>query len=323
MTHCSRGSFNIMIKKILITGISGQLGSNLAYLLYDRLKDFDIEIIGVYNKNYANSRYIQIVNANSVFSMDNSSKVFKFDPDLVIHCAALTNVDLCESRPDLAFRSNVLFTRDVCTSFSNSNIIYISTDNVYYGGNCLHTESDATVSRNIYGMTKIFGENIVKTTCNNYLIFRTNIYGWDNRDRSNSFLEKIFRDLTNGLDTRLFYDVIYCPISINLLFEVIFECLKIGATGTYNLVGPSISKKEFGETISNVFELNSCKIKPISIDELHLEAKRAKILNLSNKKISDIYPGIRISTLDQVMDMRRLYKMGYKEKLAEFIKING
>lgn len=316
-----RKGLTTMFKKILITGISGQLGSNLAYLLYDRLSGHDIEILGLYNTNYAHSECIKTIDTDNIFKQYKSKNNRKFNPDLVIHCAALANVDVCETKPDLAFRSNVLFTKDVCTLFPNSKVIYISTDNVYYGGNRLYAESDATISRNNYGMTKILGENIVRATCDDHLIIRTNIYGWDNRAKSNSFLERIFRDLMSGLDTHLFYDVIYCPISINLLFEVLFEFLQIDICGTYNLVGPSISKLGFGELVSNVFKFDCGKIKPISIDDLDLKAQRAKVLNLSNKKTVNIYQRSGMSTFDQIEDMKYHYKLGYKEKLATFIKI--
>lgn len=311
-----------MFKKILITGISGQLGSNLAYLLFDRLKDTNIEILGIYNTTYTHSNFIKIIDTESFFKLYKSQKNSNFNPDLVIHCAALANIDICEMRPNLAFKSNVLFTKDVCTFFPHAKIVYISTDNVYFGGYRQYSEKDATISQNYYGNTKILGENVIRENCEDHLIFRTNIYGWDNRVRSNSFLEMIFRNSTRGLDSYLFYDVIYCPISVNLLFEALFKCIQTDISGTYNLVGPSISKLEFGELVSKVFKFECSKIRPISIDDLHLAAQRPKILKLSNKKISHIYPRVGLSTFDQIVDMNRIYKLGYKEQLQKFIQIS-
>lgn len=306
-----------MFKNILITGISGQLGSNIAYLMYRQCKGRTLEILGTYNEQEAYSNYIKIKNINSVLSSESP----RYNPDLVIHCAALANVDICETNPNLAFKSNVLLTQKICDLFPNSKIVYISTDNVYFGGDHIYFEEDLTKPKNNYGRTKLLGENIVKKICNNYLILRTNIYGWDNRAKSNSFLERIFRNFLTGQDNHLFYDVIYCPISINLLFELLFECLQSDIYGTYNIVGPSISKLDFGKIICKVFGFDCRRIEPISIDKINLQAERPKILNLSNKKIRDIYPKINMSTFDQINNMKSINQSGYKDKLSNFIHI--
>ena len=306
-----------MFKKILITGISGQLGSNIAYLMHKQCIDRSIEILGTYNEREAYSNYIRIDDINNVLSNDNH----KFNPDLIIHCAALANIDICETNPDLAFKSNVLLTEEICNFFPDSKIVYISTDNVYYGGDHTYTEEDPTISQNNYGRTKLLGEKIVEQKCDDHLIFRTNIYGWDNRLRSNSFLERIFRNFLTNQDNHLFHDAVYCPISINLLFDVLLECLQSDICGTYNIVGPSISKLEFGRLICQIFGFDCSRIKPISIDDVHLQAQRPKILNLSNKKIFNICPKINISTFDQIDNMKTLYKLGYKDDFSNFIYV--
>ncbi len=310
-----------MPKKILITGISGQMGSNMAYLLYEHFKDVSLDVLGIYNTKYTYSNYIKIVSSSGFFEYGVSKGFFNFNPDLIIHCAALTNMDLCEAHPDLAFRSNVLFTKNICELFPDSKFVYISTDNVYYGGNYIYNEEDITVSKNNYGSTKLAGEDVVKKTCNDYLIFRTNIYGWDNRTMTNSFLERIYRNFANGSENRLFYDVFYCPISINLLFDVLIECLRNDLSGTYNVVGPSLSKLEFGKLIADVFGFDRIRITPISIEKLSLKAQRPKILNISNRKIFNFYPRVDMSTLDQLNNMKAAFKAGYRDKLAKFINI--
>jgi dTDP-4-dehydrorhamnose reductase len=309
-----------MFKKILLTGVSGQLGSNLAYLMHKEYKD-SAEIVGIYNTRSARSNFIKTYKSKEFFNSNHLKNNTSFEPDLVIHCAALANIDICERRPDLATISNVSFTKCICESFPDSKIVYISTDNVYHGGSHTYSEVDETLPQNNYGRTKLLGERIVKNICDNYLILRTNIYGWDNRHNSNSFLERILDNFVKGIDNNLFYDVIYCPISINLLSEVLLECIQAEINGIYNIVGPSTTKLNFGMLISNIFGFDGNRIRPISIDDIRLDAKRPKLLNLSNKKISDIYPRINLTTYDQIDAMKLLYKSGYKEKLAKFISI--
>lgn len=307
-----------MFKKILITGVSGQLGSNIAYLMYSQCKDRSTDILGTYNERIAWSNYIKTISMNSFLNSD-----LDYHPDLIIHCAALANIDICEIYPDLALKSNVILTEKICKLFPSSTIVYISTDNVYSGGPHIFSESDPTVSRNNYGRTKLLGEKIVEQNSDNHIIVRTNIYGWDNRTNTNSFLERIIQNFKNNIDNNLFYDVFYCPISINLLSEIILKCLRLDIGGTYNIVGPCISKLRFGSLICQLFGYSNKKINPISMDDIVLDAPRPKILNLSNKKIANIYPQISMSTYDQINNMRSIYKSGYKDRLSNFIYIGG
>jgi dTDP-4-dehydrorhamnose reductase len=305
-----------MFRKILITGVSGQLGSNIAYLMHGQSNDRCTDILGMYNEKMAYSSYIKTISMNSFLNGD-----LDFHPDLIIHCAALANIDKCEIYPDLAFKSNVILTEKICKMFPYTTIVYISTDSVYSGGPHIFSEGDPAVPRNNYGRTKLLGEKIVEQNSTNYIIVRTNIYGWDNRTKTNSFLERIIQNFVNNIDNNLFYDVFYCPISINLLFEIILECLRLEAYGTYNIVGPCISKLSFGSLICQLFGYSNKKINPISIDDIAMIAPRPKILDLSNEKIAAIHPQISMSTYDQLNNMKSIYKSGYKYRLSNFITI--
>lgn len=309
-----------MGQKFLITGVSGQLGSNFAYLLSQKCNK-PCELIGTFNSHGVYSELFNNVRVD-LSSIDNVKQTIgEFKPDVVIHCAALTNMDLCEKDKDLAYKSNVLATKNLCEVFNESKFVYISTDNTYGGGDYVYSESDNPSPNNIYGLTKLIGETQVRQLCKNHLIVRTNIYGWDNRNNSNSFLERIYRSLISNNKINLFYDVTYCPISVNLLFEVIFECIKNDICGTYNVVGPSLTKYHFGTLISEIFNLDKNLINPISMDDLTFDAKRCKVLNLSNDKIAKIFPKIKMSTHEQLIQMKFLLENSYKEQCGQFLKV--
>lgn len=308
------------MKKFLLTGVSGQLGSNFAYLLHQKY-DKQSTLLGTYNSHPVYSEFFDNVCVDLSSKNNIREELGDYFPDVVIHCAALTNVDICEKNKDLAYRSNVLATKNLCEIFKESKFVYISTDNVYRGGDNIYKESDDTSPNNNYGLSKLLGENYARTICKNHLIARTNLYGWDNRKNSNSFLERIFRNLKSNNTINLFQDVTYCPISVNLLFDSIYHCIKNDVCGTYNITGSSLTKYQFGVQVSEVFNLDKALIKANSIEDVVLEAKRPKILNLSNNKISQIFPKINMTTREQLIEMKSLLENQYKEQLNEFLKV--
>lgn len=106
--------------------------------------------------------------------------------DLVIHAAAMTDVDKCEQDPDEAIKWNAEYTgilAKFCKAYKTP-LIYISTDMVFSGeSNYPESETDKTGPINVYGMTKLLGEKIVQQYCKKYYILRTSwLYGKGKRN---------------------------------------------------------------------------------------------------------------------------------------------
>ena len=100
--------------------------------------------------------------------------------DIVIHCAAIVNVDACESDVDLATRLHVKTTELIASylGFNNGRLIYISTDSIFDGKKqSPYIESDSVSPLNVYAKTKLMGEQPV-LSMENGLVLRTNIIGW-------------------------------------------------------------------------------------------------------------------------------------------------
>ena len=143
---------------ILITGGSGALGTQL-------------------KKKYSNA----ILPPHNELDVGNKNDVFEYfkknDIDLIIHAAALTGIKQCEENKPLAWKTNVLGTRNlveaVLASKRNSQFIYVSTACVFDGYTGMYKESSIPYPENFYALTKLLGEHEVNKL-SNYLILRTN-----------------------------------------------------------------------------------------------------------------------------------------------------
>lgn len=157
--------------KIVITGGNGMLGRTLQKVLGDSHEIYIADI------NVKNGVGVDITNPNQFDMM-----MQQVSPDIIIHCAAMTNVDKCESEQDAAYKLNVLGTMNVANTCRKHNIrlIAISTDYVFDGmSHKPYTEFDLpNGGLNVYGRTKWLGEQIVRQFCPNHVICRVSwLYG--------------------------------------------------------------------------------------------------------------------------------------------------
>ena len=153
-----------MKKNVLITGCSGQLG----YRLFRDLSN-QFNVIDTYRRHLDSSRKLDLLERSDfeyIFS--------KYSPDIVINCAAITDVDYCEKNKKHCHSVNVEGLSKIL-SFSkvDTKVIHISTDYVFDGNteNC-YSEHCATHPLNYYGKSKLESENVLIGSNRDYLIFR-------------------------------------------------------------------------------------------------------------------------------------------------------
>ena len=165
--------------KILITGASGQLGTEIQRQLKnggsalgpvpDRLKNASVISTDV--------NELDITDRDATIAF-----VRRHQPDTIISCAAFTNVDGCESNPEAAFKVNAIGASNLAQAAEriNARLIHVSTDYVFRGeGNKPLDESERVDPKSVYGKTKALGEEYVKNFCHRYFIVRTAwLYGY-------------------------------------------------------------------------------------------------------------------------------------------------
>lgn len=160
------------MKKILITGCNGQLGRALNA---EYQKEFKAgSEISFINTDVAEGKGITALDITDVDAV--LSLVRKTQPDVIINCAAHTNVDKCEEQWDLAYKINAIGPRNLSIAAAevDAKLIHVSTDYVFEGnGTRPYTEFDAPNPVSAYGKTKLEGEHFVKAFAGKYFILRT------------------------------------------------------------------------------------------------------------------------------------------------------
>lgn len=274
-----------MKKRILITGGSGLLAVNWA--ISDREKS---SIILGMHKHKVNLDGVLATSVNIKSANEFVQDLLKISPSVVIHAAGLTNVEQCESEPDLAHSVNVTLSANVAQACSLLNIkmVHVSTDHLFSGNLPNLTEDTPVEPINIYGKSKALAEASVMKNNSQALIVRTNFYGWGTSYRT-SFTDKVIKALRAKKTINLFQDVFFTPISIPHFVEAVKSLISTNESGVFNIVGDErLSKYEFGLKVAQEFGLDSSLIKPSFLHENSQLVQRPYDMSLSNKKIRDL-----------------------------------
>jgi perosamine synthetase len=298
--------------KMLITGVSGLLGNDLAGYFKEKY-----EILGLY---YSHPVAIKgIVTEKCDISDDSLLKdlIKDFRPSVIIHCASLTNIEQCETDRSLTRKVNVLSTRNIIDAISgmDARLIYISTDAVYDGIKGNFSENDTVNPLNYYGLSKYEGElEVLKRE--NSLVLRTNIFGWNIQNKL-SLGEWILEELKAGRKINCFKDAYFSTIYTLELARVIDIAIQNNLGGLYNCGGTdSCSKYEFALKIASCFGFDKTLIVPISMDDFGFKAKRGKKLTLNVNKLQKELD-YKLPTIEQ--SIKSFYK-DYKCGLPNIIK---
>lgn len=297
--------------RVYITGIAGLLGANLAFLLRD---DFDIGGVDIYPVVFrgVQSDVYDLLSTSSL-----ERRLIELRPKVVIHCAALVDVDHCERHPDEALRLNTGLTdtlSELCARLG-SKLIFISTDAVFDGQKeGPYTEDDSPSPLNVYGRSKLLAEHTALRHEGN-VVLRTNIYGWNYRAKQ-SFGEWIYNSLAKGDALRMFADVVFSPILVNELATAVVGVVTRNLRGLFHAGGTGqISKYEFGVRLKRVFDLKSGEIVKASVDDFGFAAKRAKNMSLDSSRLAREL-GFRSSTpAESITKFRYLLDSGYVSRL--------
>jgi dTDP-4-dehydrorhamnose reductase len=268
--------------KIIITGANGMLGGSLCQLYNDKHKVYalhrDKECFTACSADYS----LDLADTSIVGAVFN-----QINPDLVIHCAGLTSVDRCERETELALEENVTTSENVARLSSNkTKLVYISTDQVY-GETLDHSETNKRLTPvNEYGKGKLLGEEKVRGLSQNYIIIRTNIFGWNNKPGRVSFAEWVYNSLKNRKKITLFTDYTFSPIFSSCLGEIILKLVENEFIGVIN-VGSSApcSKYEFGIGLAEKLGFEQGLISKGSVRIHPLSAKRPPRLDLDVGKV--------------------------------------
>lgn len=271
--------------KLLITGGSGFLALNWAAVAREA---YEVTLL-------MNRRAVEVPYALTRFGRlkdedDANDLIATLRPDLVVHTAAMSNVDACEINPERANASNALLAGYVAAACKRqqSKLVHISTDHLFSGGAPMMREEAEPQPINAYARSKAAGERLVLQANEDALIVRTNFFGFGPRYRR-TFVDAILNALRHSQPIGLFSDVFYTPIWVDDLVVRTHNLADLGAAGVFHVVGPErVSKHAFGVQLAEAFGLDSGVI-----TQAHLKER----VDLAPRPVDMSLDGIRADTL--------------------------
>lgn len=208
-------------------------------------------------------------------------------PDVVIHCAALSRTKDCERDPDAARRINVDATAQLADLASDRPFLFVSSAEVFDGGKGWYDEADAPAPINVYGATKLAAERIILQNVG-HTVVRIVLTAGTSLLHDRSFVEDMCRAARAGSFMTLYADEFRCPLPAGVIARAIWELICGGRTGLYHLGGRErLSRWEIGQLLLEWFpELQGRLVKGSSRD--HTGAPRPADLSLSTTKIQHV-----------------------------------
>lgn len=281
----------------LVTGSAGLIGNQIVY---------DLEKSGetVYSC-YNNLKPVYgIPTKLNLLNLENIHKIFqKIQPDIVIHCAALTDVEKCEVELELANSINVKATEVIAKEVEkiNSYLMYISTDYVFNGKKGSYKETDLTNPLNNYGKTKLLGEKIIKSETSKWSIIRTSTpFGVNSFKKT--FPVWIYENLKNNKKINILEDQFTSPTYVPNLSKMIIEMISRNLQGFFHLSGSTkISRFKFAKMIATKLNLDSSLLNPVKIHTMKWNAIRPLDSSLDVDKINTILK-TKSYTIEQSLD---------------------
>lgn len=270
-------------KKVLVTGALGQLGRSVVDALSGSFRLIPADLVSPEEVSYLKD-YIKM-DISDPFEVERAIK--RTNPDVVLNLAAMTDVDGCESDPDRARLINEDGVRNILRCFWGK-IIQISTDYVFNGNNGPYSEDDPVSPTNVYGLTKLNAEKIIQKSSNPWLIVRTNVL-FDYTDATGaSFVKWVIDSLASGKPIKVVNDQWGNPTWTRGLADCVRILLENDLRGLYNYAGKDfVNRLDFAMLISEIFDLDSSLIKPVSTGELNQLAERPLKGGLKTQKIEN------------------------------------
>ena len=267
---------------ILITGCNGQLGSELAKNLKDgytelgpipdALRDAQVVCVDVTE--------MDITNYDAVVDLAEELEL-----DVIINCAAYTNVNGCETDSDAAFRVNAIGARNLAMAAERfgAKLIHVSTDYVFAGdGSVPYTEWDLCDPQSVYGKTKYLGEQYVRDFCSRYFIVRT---AWLSGYVGNNFVKTMLRLAREKGGAKVVADQRGNPTNAADLAHHILKLAAMEQYGIYHCTGAGeCSWYDFASKIVEYAGIPAA-ITPCTTEEYPTPAKRPAYSSLDNRML--------------------------------------
>lgn len=272
--------------RVLVLGVNGLLGSNVATKILDR----GWEVVGTYHKSTP-SLDVPLTQLDIQDTHSYRKILEESSPDVVINCAAFTDVDECERDPERAVRINGDAPGSLakCSNRHGISFVHISTDYIFDGkATEAYAEDAEPAPVQVYGNSKLIGERKVRAKNEAPLIVRLSfVYGRHGVTNSlTGFPSWVLGQLENDDSPALFTDQWVTPSRAGQAAETILDLVNKDYTGTFHVASRScLNPYSFGKAIARWGDCDEQKLKRGSIESVNREADRPRYTCLLTEKV--------------------------------------
>ncbi|MHC1744346.1 MAG: NAD(P)-dependent oxidoreductase [Syntrophobacteraceae bacterium] len=270
------------MKRLLITGASGFLGWNLCRFAREEWETFGTAHAHAIPVPGVHIRLLDVTVA------DDLVREFRLiQPDAVIHTAAVSNPNFCETHPADSERINVAASIQLAALCRTARIpcLFTSTDLVFDGRHPPYSETAPTAPVNVYGMQKVMAEQGMLRVYPHVTVCRMPLMFGDPGPAASSFIQPMIRALKGGKELRLFTDEFRTPVSGSDAAFGLLLVLRKSVTGIIHLGGVErVSRYAFGEMLVEAFGFGGARLVPCLQRDVPMAASRPGDVSLDSSK---------------------------------------
>jgi dTDP-4-dehydrorhamnose reductase len=289
---------------ILITGTSGMLGKDI-YNFFSRYSGYEVYGIDLVINKEISLKHQIIGDLTDIYFTHGVLNTIQ--PKIIVHCAAIVNLETCQNNKELAYAVHVNITKNLAQFRPmDSKLIYISTDSVFDGVKGNYTEVDKPNPLNYYAESKLEGEKMAELNPN-HIVIRTNIFGF-NIPLRGSLSEWAIKNLQSNNPIKGFTDVIFNAIYTKHLAKIIFELNKIDFKGLINVTSvKAVSKYEFLLFLIKCMGFQTNLISKSLSDDINFAITRPLVTNLKTDQLEKLMkvPSTEEGIIDMVNDYNK------------------
>jgi dTDP-4-dehydrorhamnose reductase len=259
------------MRKVLVTGACGYIGSNLRKYLAGKSYD----VYGLTSKSVQETKMYRV----DLTDAEKLVEVFvSVRPDVVVHAAGLSSLSECERNPELAVRLNVETTKSIIAALSKMGhavkLVFLSSDYVFDGERGNYAEGDEVNPQTVYGKTKVLSEADIKERLEDYVICRTaNVYG-----RGGNFFGFVLDALERNKPVDVFDDVFFTPTYIDYLLDSLRALIELDFKGVIHVAGRErLSRYDFALQMAEVLGKDKALVRPVKQQAEGLIAKDSSL----------------------------------------------
>lgn len=268
---------------MLVVGASGLVGSNLVEAARD-----EWEVFGTYWKHRVDFEGVEELQLDVRDYQQVSALVKAVSPEVVVHASALMDVDACERDRVAADELNRMGTRHVVRAAGrDALVVYLSTDYVFDGRKgAPYVETDAPGPLNVYGQSKLEGEEEVRAHAGQFLIVRpAQIWGANRMTKKPTLVQKVRDGLRSGREVELLDDQVQSPTFAPELAKDILALVGAGERGVFHAAGPTpATRLDFGRAVAEAYGLDPERLRGVHLADAAMGAPRPVRVPLSRAK---------------------------------------